>query len=40
MTEKELNDFFESMNPEQFDKVNQFFDTISRLRHYCKNDKS
>ena len=36
MTEKDLNDFFESMNAEQFDKVNQFFDTMPRLRHIVK----
>ena len=34
--EKDLNDFFESMNAEQFDKVNQFFDTMPRLRHIVK----
>ena len=36
MTEKDLNDFFESMSSEQFDKVNQFFDTMPRLRHFEK----
>jgi len=36
MTEKDLNDFFESMSSEQFDKVNQFFDTMPRLRHFVK----
>ena len=34
MTEKDLNDFFESMNQEQFSKVNEFFDTMPRLRHF------
>ena len=36
MSEKDLNDFFESMSSEQFDKVNQFFDTMPRLRHFVK----
>ena len=36
MTEKDLNEFFESMSSEQFDKVNQFFDTLTRLRHIVK----
>ena len=34
MSEKDLNDFFESMNQEQFEKVNEFFDSMPRLRHY------
>jgi len=36
MTEKDLNDFFESMSTEQFDKVNEFFETMPRLRHIIK----
>jgi|TARA_B110000014_G_C20038157_1_gene539405 hypothetical protein len=36
MTEKDLNDFFESMSSEQFDKVNEFFETMPRLRHITK----
>ena len=36
MTEKDLNDFFESMSTEQFDKVNEFFETMPRLRHIVK----
>jgi len=36
MTEKDLNDFFESMSTEQFDKVNEFFETMPRLRHITK----
>ena len=34
MPEKELDEFFESMSPNQFAKVNDFFDTMPRLRHY------
>ena len=34
MPEKELDEFFESMSPDQFMKVNDFFDTMPRLRHY------
>lgn len=34
MPEKELDEFFESMSAEQFIKVNNFFDTMPRLRHY------
>ena len=36
ISEKELNEFFESMNPEQFMRVNDFFDTMPRLRHFVK----
>ena len=36
LSTKEVNDFFESMNPEQFAKVNKFFDTMPRLRQYVK----
>ena len=36
MSEKDLNDFFESMSSEQFDKVNEFFETMPRLRHITK----
>ena len=34
MSEKDLNDFFESMSPDQFNQVNEFFDSMPRLRHY------
>ena len=36
LSTKEVNDFFESMIPEQFAKVNKFFDTMPRLRQYVK----
>jgi hypothetical protein len=34
MSEKELDDFFESMNQDQFSQVNEFFESMPRLRHY------
>ena len=34
MSEKDLNDFFESMSPDQFNQVSEFFDSMPRLRHY------
>ncbi len=35
-TKKELSEFVESMNTEQFMKVQKFFDTMPRLRHTVK----
>jgi len=40
-TEKELKDFLESLNDEQFKKVSEFFETAPALKHnvnlHCKN---
>ena len=33
ISEKELKDFIDSLNTEQFEKVIQFFETMPRLRH-------
>ena len=33
MSEKELKDFIESLNTEQFEKIIQFFETMPKLRH-------
>ena len=35
-TKKELSEFIESMNTEQFKKVQQFFDTMPKLKHKVK----
>ena len=32
-TQKELNDFVESLNSEQFNKIRNFFESMPRLRH-------
>ena len=32
-TQKELNDFIESLNTEQFNKIRNFFESMPRLRH-------
>ena len=32
-TKKELNDFIESLNTEQFNKIRNFFESMPRLRH-------
>ena len=32
-TQKELNDFIESLNTEQFNKIRSFFESMPRLRH-------
>ena len=32
-TKKELNDFIESLNSEQFNKIRNFFESMPRLRH-------
>ena len=32
-TKKELNDFIESLNTEQFNKIREFFESMPRLRH-------
>ena len=32
-TEKELDDFLNSLSTEQFQKIQKFFDTMPRLRH-------
>ena len=34
MSEKELDEFFDSMNQDQFAQVNEFFESMPRLRHY------
>ena len=41
-TQKELTDFIEQMNTEQFKKVQKFFDTMPRLKHEVevKNPKT
>jgi len=36
MSKKELDDFIESMNTEQFGKMQQFFDTMPKVRHTIK----
>ena len=36
MDKKELDEFIESMNTEQFQKVQEFFDTMPKLRHTVK----
>ena len=35
-TKKELTEFIESMNTEQFKKVQLFFDTMPKLKHTIK----
>ena len=35
-TKKELSEFIESMNTEQFKKLQQFFDTMPKLKHIIK----
>ena len=35
-TQKELTDFIEQMNTEQFKKVQKFFDTMPKLKTYLK----
>ena len=35
-TKKELSEFIESMNTEQFKKVQKFFDTMPKLKHIVK----
>jgi folate-dependent tRNA-U54 methylase TrmFO/GidA len=35
-TQKELNEFIESMNTKQFQKLQQFFDTMPKLKHTIK----
>ena len=35
-TQKELTDFIEQMNTEQFKKVQKFFDTMPKLKHKVK----
>ena len=35
-TKKELSEFIESMNTEQFKKLQQFFDTMPKLKHIVK----
>ena len=35
-TKKELSEFIESMNTTQFKKVQQFFDTMPKLKHEIK----
>ena len=35
-TQKELTEFIEQMNTEQFKKVQKFFDTMPRLKHEIK----
>ena len=32
-TEKELDDFLNSLSTEQFQKIQKFFDTMPKLRH-------
>ena len=36
MSKKELDEFIESMNTEQFAKVQEFFDTMPKVRHIIK----
>ena len=36
ITEQELDEFFDSMTQEQFAKVQEFFNTMPRLRHVIK----
>ena len=36
MTEKELSEFIDSLNTEQFKKVMGFFNTMPKLRHVVK----
>ena len=36
MSKKELDEFIESMNTEQFAKVQEFFDTMPKVRHVVK----
>ena len=33
MNKKDLSDFIESMNTEQFEKLQNFFDTMPKLKH-------
>ncbi len=33
MNKKDLTEFIESMNTEQFDKLQKFFDSMPRLKH-------
>ena len=35
-SEEELNDFIDSLNSEQFQKINEFFNTIPKLSHTVK----
>ena len=35
-TEKELDEFLDSLNTEQFEKIKEFFDTIPKLSHTVK----
>jgi len=41
-TEKELDDFFDSFNTQQFEKVMDFFNTMPKVRHEIevKNSKT
>jgi hypothetical protein len=41
-TEKELDDFFDSFNTQQFEKVMEFFNTMPKVRHEIevKNSKT
>ena len=36
MSKKELDEFIESLNTEQFKKITNFFDSMPRLRHIIK----
>ena len=36
MGKKELDDFIESMNTEQFGKIQKFFDTMPKVKHTIK----
>ena len=36
MNDKEKREFLESFNMEQFAKLNEFFDTMPKIRHYVK----
>ena len=42
MTDKELDEFIESMSSEQFEKVSEFFETMPKLQHVVevKNPKT
>ena len=42
MTDKELDEFIESMSSEQFEKVSEFFETMTKLQHVVevKNPKT
>ena len=40
MSPKELQEFIEQMTTDQFEKVQDFFDTMPKLRHTVRGKKS